>query len=37
VLLCQADEIAVMVAYLANPEAGFVTGVILTFYGGFTA
>lgn len=32
-----ADEIAAMVAYLAGPEAGFVTGVSLTIDGGFTA
>lgn len=33
----QADEIAGMVAYLAGPEAGFVTGASLTIDGGFTA
>jgi 3-oxoacyl-[acyl-carrier protein] reductase len=33
----QADEIAAMVAYLAGPEAGFVTGASLTIDGGFTA
>jgi 3-oxoacyl-[acyl-carrier protein] reductase len=33
----QADEIAAMVAYLAGPEAGFVTGSSLTIDGGFTA
>jgi 3-oxoacyl-[acyl-carrier protein] reductase len=32
-----ADEIAAMVAYLASPEAGFVTGASLTIDGGFTA
>lgn len=32
-----ADEIAAMVAYLAGPEAGFVTGASLTIDGGFTA
>jgi 3-oxoacyl-[acyl-carrier protein] reductase len=32
-----ADEIAAMVAYLAGPEAGFVTGACLTIDGGFTA
>jgi 3-oxoacyl-[acyl-carrier protein] reductase len=31
------EEIAAMVAYLAGPEAGFVTGASLTFDGGFTA
>jgi 3-oxoacyl-[acyl-carrier protein] reductase len=31
------DEIAGMVAYLAGPEAGFVTGARLTIDGGFTA
>jgi len=31
------DEIAGMVAYLASPEAGFVTGASLTIDGGFTA
>ena len=31
------DEIAAMVAYLASPEAGFVTGASLTIDGGFTA
>jgi len=31
-----ADEIAAMVAYLAGPEAGFVTGASLTIDGGFT-
>src|SRR6185369_8955173 len=30
-----ADEIAAMVAYLAGPEAGFVTGASLTIDGGF--
>jgi 3-oxoacyl-[acyl-carrier protein] reductase len=32
-----ADEIAAMVACLAGPEAGFVTGASLTIDGGFTA
>ena len=32
-----ADEIAALVAYLADPEAGFVTGASLTIDGGFTA
>jgi 3-oxoacyl-[acyl-carrier protein] reductase len=32
-----ADEIAAMVAYLAGPEAGFVTGASLTIDGGYTA
>ena len=31
------DEIAAMVAYLAGPEAGFVTGASLTIDWGFTA
>lgn len=31
------DEIAAMIAYLAGPEAGFVTGASLTIDGGFTA
>lgn len=31
------DDIAAMVAYLAGPEAGFVTGASLTIDGGFTA
>ena len=31
------DEIASLVAYLAGPEAGFVTGASLTIDGGFTA
>jgi len=31
------DEVAAMVAYLAGPEAGFVTGASLTIDGGFTA
>jgi 3-oxoacyl-[acyl-carrier protein] reductase len=31
------DEIAAMVAYVASPEAGFVTGASLTIDGGFTA
>ncbi len=33
----QADEIAGMVAYLAGPEAGFITGASLTIDGGFAA
>jgi len=33
----QADEIAGMVAYLASPEAGFVTGASLTIDGGYNA
>jgi 3-oxoacyl-[acyl-carrier protein] reductase len=32
-----ADEVVAMVAYLAGPEAGFVTGASLTIDGGFTA
>jgi 3-oxoacyl-[acyl-carrier protein] reductase len=32
-----ADEVAAMVAYLAGPEAAFVTGASLTIDGGFTA
>jgi NAD(P)-dependent dehydrogenase (short-subunit alcohol dehydrogenase family) len=32
-----ADEIAAMVAYLAGPEAGFVTGASLMIDGGFSA
>ena len=31
------DEIAAMVAYLASPAAGFVTGASLTIDDGFTA
>lgn len=31
------DEIAAMGAYLAGPEAGFITGASLTIDGGFTA
>ena len=34
---CHVEEIAAMVAYLAGPEAGFVTGASLTIDGGFTA
>ncbi|MEX2300756.1 MAG: 3-oxoacyl-ACP reductase family protein [Bryobacterales bacterium] len=33
----QGDEIAAMVAYLAGPEAGYVTGASLTIDGGFAA
>lgn len=33
----QGDEIAGMVAYLASPEAAFVTGASLTIDGGFAA
>jgi Dehydrogenases with different specificities (related to short-chain alcohol dehydrogenases) len=33
----QADEIAGLVAYLAGPEAGFITGASLTIDGGFAA
>ena len=32
-----ADEVAALVAHLAGPEAGFVTGASLTIDGGFTA
>jgi 3-oxoacyl-[acyl-carrier protein] reductase len=32
-----ADEVAALVAYLAGPDAGFVTGASLTIDGGFTA
>lgn len=32
-----SDEIAGLVAYLASPEAGFITGASLTIDGGFTA
>jgi 3-oxoacyl-[acyl-carrier protein] reductase len=32
-----ADEMAALVAYLAGPEAGFLTGASLTISGGFTA
>jgi 3-oxoacyl-[acyl-carrier protein] reductase len=31
------DDVAAMVAYLAGPEAGFVTGASLTIDGGFNA
>ena len=31
------EEVAAMVAHLVGPEAGFVTGAILTIDGGFTA
>jgi 3-oxoacyl-[acyl-carrier protein] reductase len=31
------DDIGAMVAYLAGPEAGFVTGASLTIDGGFNA
>ena len=31
------DEIASLVAYLASPEAGFVTGASLTIDGGYLA
>jgi 3-oxoacyl-[acyl-carrier protein] reductase len=33
----EVGEIAAMVAYLAGPEAGFVTGASLSIDGGFTA
>jgi 3-oxoacyl-[acyl-carrier protein] reductase len=33
----EPDEIAAMVAYLAGPEAGLVTGASLTIDAGFTA
>lgn len=33
----RAEEVAAMVAYLASPEAGFVTGSCLTIDGGFAA
>jgi 3-oxoacyl-[acyl-carrier protein] reductase len=33
----RADEVAAMVAYLAGPEAGFVTGADLLIDGGFAA
>jgi 3-oxoacyl-[acyl-carrier protein] reductase len=32
-----ADEVAGMVAYLAGPDAAYVTGASLTIDGGFTA
>jgi 3-oxoacyl-[acyl-carrier protein] reductase len=32
-----AEKIAAMVAYLAGPEAGYVTGASLTIDGGFNA
>lgn len=32
-----ADEIAGMVAYLADPEAGYITGASLLIDGGFAA
>jgi 3-oxoacyl-[acyl-carrier protein] reductase len=33
----RAEEIAAFVAYLAGPEAGYVTGASLTIDGGFAA
>jgi 3-oxoacyl-[acyl-carrier protein] reductase len=33
----QAEEIGAFVAFLASPEAGFITGASLTIDGGFTA
>ena len=33
----KADEVAAMVAYLAGPEAAYVTGASLTIDGGVTA
>jgi 3-oxoacyl-[acyl-carrier protein] reductase len=33
----QGDEIAGLVAYLASPEAGFVTGASLNIDGGYNA
>ena len=33
----EASEIAAFVAYLAGPEAGFITGASLTIDGGFGA
>jgi 3-oxoacyl-[acyl-carrier protein] reductase len=33
----KAEEVAAMVAYLAGPESGFITGASLTIDGGFTA
>ena len=33
----KVEEVAAMVAYLAGPEAGFITGASLTIDGGFTA
>ena len=35
--IAKPDEIAGLVAYLAGPEAGFVTGASLTIDGGFAA
>jgi 3-oxoacyl-[acyl-carrier protein] reductase len=35
--IAQPEEIAGMVAYLASPEAGFVTGASLTIDGGYVA
>ena len=34
---CSAEEIAGMVAYLAGPEAGYITGASLNIDGGFSA
>jgi 3-oxoacyl-[acyl-carrier protein] reductase len=33
----QGDEIAGLVAYLASPDAGFITGASLTIDGGYAA